>query len=150
LIRSAASVPLSRSARTLDGPPTSESERTTSKLYGIACPDGRGSVVTRAGDVGSRRVRPAASGRSVAIAIPTRVHNTIEPLERLREGQRFAAPASAGAEHAALRAAWSQLARRLQLGRATHVFSDFRDGLIGKDRTFLSWDATLKAVGLSE
>src|SRR5437870_2399313 len=76
--------------------------------------------------------------------------NASEPLERLREGQRFAAPASAGAEHAALRAAWSQLARRLQLGRATHVFSDFRDGLIGKDRTFLSWDATLKAVGLSE
>jgi ketosteroid isomerase-like protein len=34
--------------------------------------------------------------------------------------------------------------------QAAHVFSDFRDGLIGEDRTFLSWDAALQAVGLSE
>jgi hypothetical protein len=33
---------------------------------------------------------------------------------------------------------------------AARAFSDFRDGLIGEDRTFLSWDAALKAVGLSE
>jgi uncharacterized protein len=31
-----------------------------------------------------------------------------------------------------------------------HVFSDFRDGMIGEDRTFLSWEAALKAVGLAE
>jgi len=31
---------------------------------------------------------------------------------------------------------------------AAHVLSDFRDGMIGEDRTFLSWDAALKAVGL--
>jgi ketosteroid isomerase-like protein len=34
--------------------------------------------------------------------------------------------------------------------QAAHVFSDFRDGLIGEDRTFLSWDAALEAVGLSQ
>jgi ketosteroid isomerase-like protein len=34
--------------------------------------------------------------------------------------------------------------------QAAHVLSDFRDGLIGEDRTFLSWDAGLKAVGLKE
>ena len=33
---------------------------------------------------------------------------------------------------------------------AAHVFADFRDGMIGEDRTFLSWDAALKAVGLAE
>jgi hypothetical protein len=33
---------------------------------------------------------------------------------------------------------------------AAHVLSDFRDGMIGEDRTFLSWDAGLKAVGLAE
>jgi ketosteroid isomerase-like protein len=31
-----------------------------------------------------------------------------------------------------------------------HVFSDFRDGMIGEDHTFLSWEAALKAVGLEE
>ena len=34
--------------------------------------------------------------------------------------------------------------------QAAHVFSDCHDGKIGKDRTFLSWDAALKAVGLSD
>jgi ketosteroid isomerase-like protein len=34
--------------------------------------------------------------------------------------------------------------------QAAHVLSDFRDGMIGEDRTFLSWDAALKAVGLAE
>jgi ketosteroid isomerase-like protein len=34
--------------------------------------------------------------------------------------------------------------------QAAHVFSDFRDGMIGEDRSFLSWDAALKAVGLAE
>ncbi len=34
--------------------------------------------------------------------------------------------------------------------KAAHVLSDFRDGMIGEDRTFLSWDAALKAVGLEE
>ena len=34
--------------------------------------------------------------------------------------------------------------------QAAHVFSDFRDGLIGEDRTFLSWKAALEAVGLEE
>jgi ketosteroid isomerase-like protein len=34
--------------------------------------------------------------------------------------------------------------------RTAHVFSEFRDGLIGEDRTFLSWEAALKAVGLEE
>jgi ketosteroid isomerase-like protein len=33
---------------------------------------------------------------------------------------------------------------------AAHVVSDFRDGMIGEDRTFLSWDAALQAVGLEE
>jgi ketosteroid isomerase-like protein len=33
---------------------------------------------------------------------------------------------------------------------AAHVLSDFRDGMIGEDRTFLSWDDALKAVGLEE
>ena len=34
--------------------------------------------------------------------------------------------------------------------QAAHVLSDFRDGMIGEDRTFLSWDAAFKAVGLKE
>jgi ketosteroid isomerase-like protein len=34
--------------------------------------------------------------------------------------------------------------------KTAHVFSDFRDGMIGADRTFLSWEAGLKAVGLEE
>ncbi|HEX4187775.1 MAG TPA: nuclear transport factor 2 family protein [Solirubrobacteraceae bacterium] len=34
--------------------------------------------------------------------------------------------------------------------KAAHVLSGFRDGMIGEDRTFLSWDAGLKAVGLEE
>jgi ketosteroid isomerase-like protein len=34
--------------------------------------------------------------------------------------------------------------------RTAHVFSDFRDGLIGEDRTFLSWNAALKFLGLEE
>jgi ketosteroid isomerase-like protein len=34
--------------------------------------------------------------------------------------------------------------------QAAHVLSDFRDGMIGEDRTFLSWDAGLKAVGLEK
>ena|SRR2546430_17443865 len=34
--------------------------------------------------------------------------------------------------------------------QAAHVFSDFRDGMIGEDRTFLSWDAGLKAAGLED
>ena len=34
--------------------------------------------------------------------------------------------------------------------QAAHVLSDFREGMIGEDRTFLSWDAGLKAVGLEE
>jgi ketosteroid isomerase-like protein len=33
---------------------------------------------------------------------------------------------------------------------AAHVFSRFRDSMIGEDRTFLSWDAALEAVGLAE
>jgi ketosteroid isomerase-like protein len=33
---------------------------------------------------------------------------------------------------------------------AAHVLSDFRDGMIGEDRTFLSWDNALRAVGLEE
>jgi hypothetical protein len=33
---------------------------------------------------------------------------------------------------------------------AAHVLSDFRNGVIGKDRTFLSWDAARKTVGLAE
>ena len=31
-----------------------------------------------------------------------------------------------------------------------HILSDFRNGLVGEDRTFLSWNAALKAVGLEE
>jgi ketosteroid isomerase-like protein len=31
-----------------------------------------------------------------------------------------------------------------------HVASDFREGMIGRDRTFLSWSGGLKAVGLEE
>jgi ketosteroid isomerase-like protein len=31
-----------------------------------------------------------------------------------------------------------------------HVFSDFREGMISEDRTFLNWDEALKAVGLEE
>src|SRR3954451_11633215 len=34
--------------------------------------------------------------------------------------------------------------------KTAHVFSDFRDGMIGEDRSFLSWEAALKAVGLGE
>ncbi|HWX52865.1 MAG TPA: nuclear transport factor 2 family protein, partial [Solirubrobacteraceae bacterium] len=34
--------------------------------------------------------------------------------------------------------------------QVAHVFADFRDGMVGEDRTFLSWAAGLKAVGLSE
>ena|SRR5438067_3462146 len=34
--------------------------------------------------------------------------------------------------------------------KAAHVFSDFRGGMIGEDRTFLNWEAALKAVGLAE
>ena len=34
--------------------------------------------------------------------------------------------------------------------KMVHVFSDFREGMIGEDRTFLSWEAALKAVGLEE
>src|SRR5689334_16555276 len=34
--------------------------------------------------------------------------------------------------------------------RTGHVFSDFRDGMIGEDRTFLSWDGALRAVGLTD
>lgn len=44
------------------------------------------------------------------------------------------------------RASGSGVPIRQQVG---HVFSDFRDGMIGEDRTFLSWDAALKAVGLA-
>ena len=31
-----------------------------------------------------------------------------------------------------------------------HVLSDFRDSMIGEDRTFLSWDAAREAVELAE
>ena len=34
--------------------------------------------------------------------------------------------------------------------RTGHVFSGFRDGMIGEDRSFLSWEAARKAVGLEE
>src|SRR5205085_8113078 len=34
--------------------------------------------------------------------------------------------------------------------KAAHVFSRFRDGMIGADRSFLSWEAALRAVGLEE
>jgi ketosteroid isomerase-like protein len=34
--------------------------------------------------------------------------------------------------------------------QAAHVLSDFLDGMIGEDRTFLSWEAGLKAVGLEK
>jgi ketosteroid isomerase-like protein len=34
--------------------------------------------------------------------------------------------------------------------QAAHVLSGFREGTIGEDRTFLSWEAGLEAVGLEE
>ena len=34
--------------------------------------------------------------------------------------------------------------------RTGHIFSDFHDGMIGEDRSFLSWEAALDAMGLTE